>query len=292
MAYILLILSPIINAFLKVPQKKYQEDTMGVESGVNIYLALNCLFGLVFFATLAGGNIKPNVPTLLFAVVFSGNCILSNVASLLAMRKTDIASMAIFASAGAIVTPIIFGAFFLKEETSVCKWIAVFLLVIIVFMPLFDNRQHKKKSIQGYLYCLLLFIDGGLSTIICKLYAMNPNVLGDNVFCFWTNVFIIPFAIIIISRSGGFGQFLADAKTLSKRTYLYAIATLLMGNALTLTSMYIFKYINIIVCTILTSSLSLISVAVFSRIFFKEKITVRTIVNIVLSIMAIIFNLF
>ena len=209
----------------------------------------------------------------LFQVVFSGNCILSNVASLLAMRKTDIASMAIFASAGAIVTPIIFGAFFLKEETSVCKWIAVFLLVIIVFMPLFDNRQHKKKSIQGYLYCLLLFIDGGLSTIICKLYAMNPNVLGDNVFCFWTNVFIIPFAIIIISRSGGFGQFLADAKTLSKRTYLYAITTLLMGNALTLTSMYIFKYINIIVCTILTSSLSLISVAVFSRIFFKEKIT-------------------
>jgi len=292
MAYILLFLTPITNAFLKVPQKKFQERTMGIDSGVNIYLMLNCLFGLAFFAALAGGNIKPNTATLLFAVVFSGNCILSNVVNLLALQKTNIASIAVFAGAGSIVVPTIFGTFFLNEHTSVCKWIAVLLLLIVISMPLFNKNQHKKTGIHGYIYCLLLFIDGGLSTIICKLYALNPNVMGNDVFCFWTNVLIIPFAIIMVLKSGGFGIFLSDAKSLSKKTYFYAISALLFGNMLTLSSMYILKYINTVVYTILTSSLSLPSVALFSRIFFKEKITANIIVSIILSIVAIILSLF
>lgn len=292
MEYILLILSPLIGAFLRVPQKKYQEKTLGVDSGVNIYLALNCVFGLVFFVALAGGNIKPNITTLLFAVVFAGNAILSNVANLLAIRKIDIATMAVFSGAGSTIMPIVFGTFFLKEETSLYKWIAVGLLLIVVVMPLFNKTRHKKRSIEGYFYCILLFIDSGLSMIVCKLYALNPNVLGNNVFCFWTNVFMIPFAFIMILKTSGLKTFVSDIKLLSKKTYFYAVATILLGSSVTLISMHVLKYINIIVYTILNSSLLLIFVAVFSKVFFKEKITVSIVISIILSIMAIIFNIF
>ena len=292
MEYILLILAPLLSAFSRVPQKKYQERTVGVDSGVNIYLGINCIAGMIFFAALAGFKIIPNTVTLLFSAVFAGISILSVVVNLFAIRQIDIAKMAVFSGAGGIIMPIVFGAFFLHEQTSLYKWIAVLLLLIVISIPLFDKTEHKKGSLKGYLLCLLLFFDSGISVIICKLYALNPNVLGENVFCFWTNVFIVPFAWIIILKTNGMKVFTTDVKMLAKKTYLFGVSTVVLGNSSTLISMYVLKYVNVVVYTILTSSLSLISVAIFSRVFFKQKITASITISIVLSIMAIVLNLF
>lgn len=291
MVYFLLILLPIIAAFLKVPQKKFQNDTLGIDSSVNIYLFLNCILGMIFFASLAGWNVIPNIPTLVFSLIFAGNSIFSNIVNLLAIRKVNIANMAVFSGAGSIILPIFFGILFLKESVPLFKWLAVILLLIVIILPLFNKIGYKKTNLPGYIYCLLLFIDAGISTIVCKLYGLTPGVLNDNIFCFWTNVFIFPFAIILSLKSGGPGLLLSDMKEIKPKTYFFGISSIVLGFSATLLSIRILKTVNIAAYTIINSSLSLIFTAFFSRVCFKEKITPQIVLSITLSVAAIILNI-
>lgn len=292
MKYFLLFFNSVISSFSKIPVKKYQDDTLWTESGVNIYLILNCLFGIVFYASLSGGSLTPNLPTVIFSAAFAANVICSNLILLFAVRKADLTSIAVFSGAGGVIIPIVFGVFFLGENMSVFKIIAVVLLLIVVILPIFENTGVGKKSLEGYIFCLLTFTDAGVTSVICKLYAINPNVLDDKIFCFWTNIIILPFVIAMTLKMNGAKTFILEARQIKIKTYLCALLTMLIGSVGTLLTLFVFIDIDAVVSTITSSSTVLICTALFARIFFKEKITPRTVFSVALSIAAIILNLF
>lgn len=294
MKYLLLVLSPWLGAFSKVTMKKYQDSTLENSSSVNIYLLINCIFGIAFYAFLAKGSIIPNLATLIFSLIFAVCTIFSNIVQLLSVRKVDLVSINVFSGAGAIILPVLFGVIFLKESISVFQQIAVVLLLIVVLLPIaesrIEGRKQKKNGFSGYILCLLVFADSGITTIISKLYAINPNVLADNIFCFWTNVIALPYAIITLNMSG-MKSFVSDAKTIKSKSYFFAISTMFLSCAATLISMFILADIDVVVCSIVSSPLLLIYSAIVSKILFKHPINMFTKISIILSFAAVILNL-
>lgn len=288
--YIILALIPLLTAFSSVFRKKYTDRTLDISSSMNIFILMNTVIALIFFAAMAGGRLIPNLPTLIYSVFYALLSILSNIFLMLALSRASLVNTSVFSGAGSITMPFIFGAVFLNESISVFKIIAVCLLLLIIILPLITQNSVKKTDLKGYLYCIAMFAISGGSAIFSKIYALDSSVLNNNILCFWTNVFMLPFVGILLLKQNGIGNFIDDFRRLSAKLYLFIILPVLLSNSVTLLTLFVMKNTDIIIYTIVTSSLSLIFTACFARIFFKDKITPTVAFNIIVSIAAIILN--
>lgn len=290
MAYFLLILIPLITAFMRIFQKNFKQTSQNVEQASNIYIIITCTVAILFFFLLAGGKIKPNVPTLIYALVLAVLAIGSNIMTLFALDKTAIVNITVFSGAGSIVIPFFYGVIFLNEKVGVFKIISLVLLIIVILLPfLTPDVPNKKTELKGYIYCVILFFISGPVTVLYKVYALEPNVLNTNVLCFWGNVFMLPF-MLFNALKGNIYQLIDDIKIMSPKSYALAVITVIFSNLTTLLGIFILKEVNITVYTLLNSPLSLVFTAALSRIIFSEKITKQTALSIVLSIAAIVCN--
>jgi len=214
----------------------------------------------------------------------------SNILTLLALDKTDVATIAVFSGAGIILIPFLYGTLLLNEQVSIFKIITLFLLIAVIILPLFEKRaSEKKKSYIGYAYCIIIFLVSGGTTVLLKLYALNENVLDTNVFCFWTNVIMFPIMLTVALYSNP-RQFIPDAKKIKPLSYAIAITTVVLSNLSAILQVFVLKDIDITLFTLLNSPVALVLTAILSWLVFSEKITKQMALSIILSITAIIFS--
>lgn len=290
MPFLLLPLIPIVESYSSIIQKKYTKNTMHITSAVEIYMIVTTLTGILFFAVMARGDLIPNKITLFYSALFSITVICANLFKILAIYKSDLVTITVFAGAGEIIIPVLFDMIFLAESVHPAKIASVVILLVTTILPLLKHRANKKTNLQGYILCVLLLISIGFTVIVCKLYALNQKVLDDNIFCFWTNIIMIPFIAIIILKSGNAGFISSDFRSINRKDYIYAIFSILLGNVTTLLQIFVLGFVSVTVFTITKTSLLLIFTAFMSRLFFKEKISLLSLVSIVLSIIAIVLN--
>lgn len=205
------------------------------------------------------------------------------------LDKTDIINITVFTNAGGIIVPVLFGAFFLNEKIDLPDILSCILLTIVVIIPLFSKKNNKKTSFLGYFLCVLLFFEAGAATVVYKLYAIAKNVADTNVFCFWCN-FIMLIYLIPTSLKNGKNQIIEEFVKTSPKAYFRAVLSVICLTSTTLFGILALEKISITVYTLTTGSLGLIFSTVFSQIIFSEKITKRTALFMLLSIVAIILN--
>lgn len=290
MEYILLFSVPLITSIVRILQKKFKLETKEVKQASNIYLIIICIFAMIVFAFMAKGNLTPNLPTILFALALALFSASTTLFSLLALDKTDVATIAMFGSAGSIIIPFVFGIIFLNEQVSVFKILTFFLFLTVILMPLFEkNKSDRKNSFLGYTYCIFLFLASGSSTVLFKLYALAENVLSTNIFCFWTNAFMLPVAILIALKSNP-KELINDALKIKPLSYAFVVLTVLFSNISSVLQVFILKDVDITLFTLLNSPTALVLTAFISWGLFSEKITKKMALSILLSILGIILS--
>lgn len=290
MGVFLIILFSVINTFCLVCKKKYRKDTAEIASSIHIYLLISCCVAVLYYFCMAKGNIRTNSITLLYACLFALLIFLSVVIEMIAYGKTDLVNISVFSGAGNIIIPFLFGYFFYKEEVSVSKLLAVVLLAVVAVMPLLHKKGKEQEGLSGYLYCLLLFLIAGCTTIIYKLYGDDVRTMSETNFCFWTNVILLPFILTILAKSYGFKKLNNDLREMSKKSCLLAVFTVAMANTSTLISMQALKMVDVVVYTILQNSFAMLFTAIAARLLFKEKMDGKRWFSIVISILAVILN--
>lgn len=110
----------------------------------------------------------------------------------MAFDITDLVYITLFSGAGGMIIPFLFELFTGRESFSAMQIFAVIIRLIAIILPIFAEGKNAENKKGAFLICWILFVVTGISTVLPKLYSEETAALGDNTFCFWTNIMFIP----------------------------------------------------------------------------------------------------
>lgn len=288
MGFLMLLLNSLAVAGNKCVIKNYSQRTERIQSSMGIYMIINYIVGLLFYAAMSGFKLSVNGLTLIFALIFAAVVLGLTSSEVMSVKKADIVTAVVFSGCGRVVIPFVFGVLFLKENVSIFKCIAVAILIAVILMPLF-GREHKAEKIEhsAYLWCLLFMLFSGLATVVSKIYVDQSGVKPESVFCFWTNVFLVPYVLVSKIRKNGAGQMISDLKIIDKKVCITLLVSAILVNSGTLLCMLALKSLTVATYTIFDTSFEMMLSAALSWLVYKEKLTLWNALGIVGSVVAV-----
>ena len=132
-----------------------------------------------------------------------------------------------------------------------------------------------------------MFMFSGCGQLVVKLYSAAEGVMDNSVFCFYTNVVLIPFVFLILKRKTSVKTVFKNIFKVDLKTILMLATALLLANLCTIIEMIVIGKVDLVVYTILGKSLNITVMAVAASLFFKEKFTVEKLCSILLLILAV-----
>lgn len=288
MGFFMLLLNSLAVAGNKCAIKNYSQRTERIQSSMGIYMIINYIVGLFFYAAMSGFKLSVNGLTLIFALIFAAVVLGLTSSEVMSVKKADIVTAVVFSGCGRVVIPFVFGLIFLKEEVTIFKCIAVAILIAVILMPLF-GREHKteKSKRSAYLWCLLFMLFSGLATVVSKVYVDQSGVKPESVFCFWTNVFLVPYVLVSNIRKNGARQMYSDIKIIDKKICVTLFVSAILVNSGTLLCMLALKSLTVATYAIFDTSFEMLLSATLSWLVYKEKLTLQNTLGIVGSVVAV-----
>lgn len=282
-------LSSGIHQIEAVAIKKYNNKH---NDGGFIFTAFVSLFAMVFFFIIdRDGLCFP--PLLIFYGVIAGVFYCS--ASYLTFVAFGCGSYMLsnlFLSY-TLVFSIAYGLFFLKEEITVFTYVGIALMFVSIFLSKSgkkspDTDASKPNVSVKWIICITLSVIGaGMFGIMKKLQQVEFNNAYDNEFMIVTYVFTFVTLMII-----------GIIKDHNKLFYIlrhalpYTAAAGMSNGVVNLLSLIILNLIPISVSAPMGSGIKIVITFLISLIIFKEKLTVKQLIGVILGTSSLIlFNL-
>jgi drug/metabolite transporter (DMT)-like permease len=220
-----------------------------------------------------------HLPSFLYAGVYGASQFFSTLFGFLALASGSLALTSTIVSYS-VVIPCIFGIVFLDERIGVINGIGFLLLLLSIFL-LKKPSDGKKFSKEWLVYVAITFCCNGISSIVQKLHqTAYPGSYQGEFMIFSMLVSLLLFVIIWLVSGKESGDGVCHAK--------FAIpAGVLMGfnNFLTLS---LASKFNASVLFPTVSVFQTVFNIVFSKIFFKEKLSPRQIIGILIGVVSVI----
>ena len=286
MIYLLFLLSTFSGVLSVALSKVYRKPIEDDRFADTLYYAISVPAALLYFAIMSGFSFKVNLVTLVYSVIFSFVCYGAVFFQLHALHETSLVNVSIFSSSGSVIVSSIAGILFFKESISVKSAIGLLFTLVSISVPYFASKKHG-TSLKGLMFCLLLFFNSGLARIIMKLYQETPGCMSENIFCFYTNVFLMPFVVLMHKKSLFDKSTYRNILKYKKSALLVALATL-TSNFSTLVSLIIVGKVDLLFSSVFGPPLSICTNFLFDTIVFKEKIKKESIISIVFAVVAML----
>lgn len=288
MIYTLLLISAASSALSNSLIKLYRRriDDQNVKD--SLYYTLMIAVALVFFSILSGFDLRVNLVTLLFASVYALVAYVSVTINMRAIEKAELLTLSIFSNAGSVMWSTIWGTVLFKEPLDFGRGIGIASVLAAIILPFLFERRRGAAGFRGLGYCLLMFLISGCGQLVVKLYSLSDSVMENSVFCFYTNVVLIPFVFLILKRKNSVKAVFKNMLRVDLKTVLMLASGLLLANFCTIIEMLVIGKVDLVVYTILGKSLNITVMAVAASIFFKEKFTTEKLASILLLILAVV----
>ena len=194
-----------------------------------------------------------------------------------------------FQTLGAAI-PLILCYFLFDEQIKVTQWIGFFILIFaVVIMCSYNNSIKEKLSPLSILLLIVVGASNGLVSFSQKLFIKNVQGVPISVFNFYTYVFA---AIVLLIFFLIFKKIEKEESSKSEKkpsifyVYVTLMATLLFSYSYFLTSAA--GYLDSAILYPLNQGGTLILTSLMSAIFFREKLTLKAIVGIILMFLGLI----
>ncbi len=290
------ILYIFIIMLMRVLQSLFSKKTAlvmpdGVKPYIS-YMVLSNLFSALFaFAVI--------IPTLNFAGVnmqaimiasVSGICLaLSSLFTIKALMGGTIALSSIFATAGMII-PVIFGAILFNETLSIVQALAIIVLFFSICLIINSEKNtFKNFSIKTLWYLLGTLVTNGIVMFCQKLFGeLQPD---GNVSMFSLLTFLIPaivlgvVSVILNMKSTGQDNTAKFPKSLVIYTAILSFAVFIIQQFVTLLT----PIMSAAVLFTLVNGGATVIGAIVGAVAYKEKITAKSGMGIILAICALVF---
>lgn len=274
-------LNMVISGFLDIIEKKgsNNQPLYFWAQAVFLYGILNVVLGIIFMpSVLINFDFKTmflNLP-IAFLSTFGYYC------TVMAFKYCSISKIAPILRSKIIVV-LILSALFIDDRLTIVQLVLIFLLLI--FNILLNKSNDSKKSIKGVLFAFGYMFANGIATFLNKIVLdLVPNPISVTFYNGLTTVLSIILILLIFRKT----EFL-NVKNFKNKNYV------LLMEILEVISMFLLRYAimdgNIVIITAMTSS-SIIIAIILSKIIFKEKISVRKWLMIILiAILLIILSI-
>ncbi len=250
-------------------------------------LILLCIIGFEGF----------NLPTVLCAIVSAILFAVDLYAGIEAVKGTSLVVCNMFALGGLFV-PCVLGIFLFNEPMSVGQWfgLVIFFVSIYFLSAKADEEEKLKKklfTVRTLIMLVLCFLSNGLIMVVQKYFALLVPNRNEAMYSFLT--FIISALILYVSMAVlALTQTKTSGKTLQKIEKLSG-SLLICGGALAIALFAV----NVIITTLasvvpsailftVSSALSIVITCIVGAVGFKEKLTVKNIIGLVLGFISII----
>ena len=225
-------------------------------------------------------------------------CLLSGVSTaffvafwLLAIRKSAYMLMDVFLLAGTLI-PMLLSSTFFHESIKLHQWGGFLLLLIaVIIMCSYSSSVKEKFSISAFILLALTGIMCGITSFSQKLFVNLCSETPATVFNLYTYVFSAVTLIIfyfIFSKTDIKKDSDISFSSIPKRMFIYI---LIMAVCLFANSFFNTKaayYLDSAEMYPFEQGASLVLSSLMSAIFFKEKLTLKAIIGIIITFIALL----
>lgn len=289
-AYILLLIMVFVGSFGNICTKLYRKNTGHTPVSDGFYYVITLTTACTYFAFVSGFDLSINTFTAVYSIMLALLAFLSISANLIAIENTDILNVTLFSNSGAVVLPLLFNIAFLGDLPDIKIILGIIASLASLFTPLYGVKKTKQGNIKGLIMCIMLFFISGIDTVIMKLYSISPEAMSESIFCFYGNVFMIPFVFFLIKRQIPVSQMFRECRNMNKKSILFAVLAVVSANTVTLLSLITISKINLTLYLILSNSLKMLVISLMAMIVFKEYITKDKVLSMLFATVAIILT--
>lgn len=260
---------------------------------VNTVRMLACI--IIGVALIALGNDWSSLtldPTVIWISALSGVCTSLFVVSwLLAIRTGAFMMVDVFLLMGVLI-PLVVCAIFFDEPIIPIQWIGIAVLIIAGYVMCSYNAKLKgKMTLKAFLMLLLCAASYGCTDLSQKLFVNLSPVNDNSVFQFYTYIFAALTLVIcsLVFRSH-------EKKTNELRSPIAVVKPIAIYVGVMAICLYANSYFKTAAATYLDAAQiyplsqggALVLAMIMAAIFFKEKITLRSIIGVVLCAVALL----
>ena len=250
-----------------------------------VYIIVISVVACIFFFITSGFNLKTNLISIIYSLVFAVICILSNLVALIIYRYFDVANVAVVNNVGTIILTTIMGLIIFDEKITFSVAVKVVLMIIAVILVFLSNGKGKRFSTKNIRYLIYSLVVSSTSWLILKLYSNVDNAASNSAFCFYTNLFMLGYLSVWLSfklkKSGE--PFSIESMHFGKKELFSAIFAVVTSNASDLVRMYMIGKMDMVVVTPIITALGLI-VSAITSVIYREKLNYFSYIAIAISI--------
>lgn len=225
--------------------------------------------------------------TALMFGVMVGGC---RIATFYSLQVTSVAISNMSATASVII-PCFVGMVFFHEAITAGKIIGIIAFLIAAYLIIAQKNKEKQPfTIKSLLACLIVFFTNGFGAIAMQLFAKYANGVSDSLFLFYSYSFetVILLAFIFISSLNNKPQKNEEPVVFSKDLFWLGAISAAFIFFLHQTNVVLANEIPAVVLFPVLKSGSLILGAIVGWMIFKEKLSVKNIIGIIIAIGALI----
>ena len=232
--------------------------------------------------------LRPTLP-LMATAALSGIATAAFVVSwLMAVRKGAYMLVEVFLMLGVLI-PLLAGVFFLQEPVRPVQWVGFLILLVATWvMCSYNGDQKGKLTASGFLLLAFCGVSSGLADLSQKLFVRTAPGIPAAVFNFYTYVFsaavLLPVWLLLRKKEK------IQSRTVFPRKlfgYILLMAVCLFANSYFKTLAA--GLLNISELYPLNQGAALILASVMSAVAFREKLTPKGILGILLSFVGLLF---
>ena len=279
------------------------------ERGANIFSTLimvviySALFVPMYFI-IGGFKFEFTWYSLLIACLLAIDGIICDIFGIKVLSVANLSVYSIFLMLGGMLVPFVYGLIFFGERLTVFRGLAV-LFTIVALLSTFKKGEDKKKvTSRVVFYLIMIFLTNGLGGTLIYIHQKSAyEVVSTSGFLLLSglNRFVLA-GIIVICMSVAknintkkqpeqLNEIVIGKKSLIK-SWAISIAAVfgfaLMQGTAQFLSASAAKYIDAGVQSTIVSGGCIFMSAIFG-LFFKEKITVKTIICLIFALASVIF---
>ena len=296
----MIVLYFIIIAIMRVLQKicskkasEYVNDGITFFHYGGYYQMLSAVCALVFlcFVGFYGFNLSTIICAVISALLFA----LDLFAGIEAIKGTSLVVCNMFALGGLFV-PCVAGIFLFDEPMSIWQWSGLIVFVLsIYFLSAKENKEEKKAArpftLRTFFMLVLSFIVNGLVMLVQKYFALLVPDRNEATFSFLTfaiNAVILYAGMLLIGLKKKKSQSdreerIIQIKKLPKPLLVCGAVLAVALFTINLLVTVMASEIESVVLFTVSSALSIVITALVGALIFKEKLTAKNYIGLVLG---------
>lgn len=242
-----------------------------------------------FLIVLFGGDLQALAPSgkLLLISALSGVFTSVFVVSwLVSVKKSAYMMLDVFLMLGVLI-PLLASSIFFRERIDLTQWIGIAILfVAVIIMCSYNNSIKEKLTLPALLLLIVCGAANGIADFSQKLFVKQLPEVPASVFNFYTYVFAAFTLVIAYLLMKPQGQETGKANFKKVAGYILVMAICLFANSFFKTLAA--NHLDSVLLYPLNQGAALILSSAMSAILFKEKLTAKCIIGLVIAFVSLI----